>query len=92
MVLNKSKIKDTNKDEKDFKWKKLKHEPQNLQCLHCKFDRAEQSLKDKIKDLNNNSKKNWKDINGISHTSTIQELKVLRGRYEDVIGWVISWQ
>ena len=95
-VLSKEKIidklKDSGKKEKDFKWKILKHNSNDLDCLHCKYLKAENSLKDKIKDMKDTDTTKYKDKSGVETTHTFKLLKVFRGRHDDVIGWSISWQ
>ena len=91
MTLSKSKIKDKVKDsksEKDFKYKRFKHSPEDVDCLHCKYNEREKSLKDKIKEMSDNE--TTKDEKGATHT--IKSLTVSRGRYDDVIGWLMEWQ
>lgn len=92
MTLEKSKIKDISKLEKDLKWKKIKHNPNSLECAHCKFDEAEKSLKDKIKSMSNTDTIKAKDTTGIEKTYTINKMIVKRGKYDDVLGWEIQWQ
>lgn len=83
-MITKSKITDTLKNEKDFKYKKFKHDPNNLECTHCQYEQREQSLKDNIKDS--------KDTDKLSDGRQFKTMKVIRGRYDDVVGWVKKWQ
>jgi len=59
---------------------------QAIQCDRCKFDVRESSLEEKLKELSKDSKHTVRGI-----TATIKKLTVVRGRYNDVIGWSIQW-
>ena len=93
MPLSKSKIKDTSKREKDFKYKKFKHDSEAPLCTHCQFKEREQSLKDLLNSRNDNDTTELFNDKGVSlGNKKIKEIKVLRGKYDDVIGWVRVWQ
>ena len=40
-MLSKSKIKDSKKPEKDFKYKMIIHNENDIDCLHCKYEERE---------------------------------------------------
>jgi len=58
------------------------------QCQRCKFDVAENSLTDKIKSLSDKSK----SVNASGAPVTFKMLTVVRGRFDDCIGWTIQWR
>ena len=57
------------------------------QCERCKYDVGEKSLEDKIKSM-----KVEDEITVEKKIHKFKNLKVVRGRFDDVIGWGISWQ
>jgi len=61
---------------------------QTLSCKRCKFNRAEKSLEDKIKDMNTSH--TTKDQRGVN--KMIKMLTVKRGKLDDCIGWIMEWQ
>ena len=87
MTLSKSKIKDISKKENDFKYKKIKHNVEAIICEHCNYEEREDSLKNIIKEMNDNDTTMSKGV-----PKAFKVLKVIRGKYDDVIGWVIEWQ
>ncbi len=99
MALSKSKIKDSMKEkEKGFESISHLHSEnanrlETIKCDRCKYDRAEQSLKDKIASLTNSSKTSFTNPStGATGTKTLKELRVIRGKFDDVIGWSMIWQ
>lgn len=64
-------------------WKRLKHDPKDIHCLHCKYKKAEDSIPKK------SFKVKRRDGNGNPlPDKTINKIKVIRGNDDDVIGWV----
>lgn len=57
------------------------------QCERCKYDTSEKSLEDKIKTMETTDQ-----IKRKNRILKFKELRVVRGRFDDVIGWSISWQ
>lgn len=89
--IPKEKIKDS-KDKKEKKFKQMKHKhgdnPNGLEmvdCNRCKFEEREQSWEKHKKDSPLTTK-----VNGV--TKNLQSCKVIRGKYDDVIGWSTQWQ
>jgi len=79
--------------DKSKRYEVLKHEENNLDCLHCKYDKTEKSLVDKIKSMKDTDKTQGLDKDGVTIlTKTFQKLVVKRGRHDDVIGWSVFWQ
>lgn len=70
-----TKITDINK-KPDARWKKFKHDDDNPDCQHCKFDRAEKSIP--VDEF---------EIKFKGVTQIIKEITVVRGRFDDCIGW-----
>lgn len=65
---------------------------QSLQCERCRYDRAEESLLEKIDSLKDDEVTKLFDSKGVPKgIAKFQNLHVLRGRLDDVIGWTISW-
>jgi len=82
-----SKFKDIVKEEKDFKYKKIGHSVNHIDCKRCSYDVAEESLKikkSKVKD-NDTTIHNKK-------TFTLKQIKVCRGSNDEVNGWCTQWQ
>ena len=65
------------------KWKQfIKHEPNNIDCLHCKYQKAEDSIPSEDFQVNDY------DENGLPDgTKTISEITIDYGEHEDVRGW-----
>ena len=64
---------------KSKRWKGLlKHNADEVDCLHCKYTRAEQSVP--TKDF-----KAWDKKSGT--VKTVTEITIKYGRHDDVIGW-----
>jgi len=60
-----------------LKWEKLAHNPDSMDCLHCKYTEREDSIpKDKF---------TVKEFGG--GTKTISQIEIVRGRHDDCIGW-----
>jgi len=91
-MISKAKIKDTSKKEEDFIYKKIKHNENVLICEHCKYERAETSLKDIISSMKVTDKSDFPNATGGKVSKTFKNMTVIRGRYDDVIGWCINWQ
>lgn len=100
-MLPRGKIKDNRYDlDKAFEELKHKHpigadKPTRLDsmtCQRCKFDKAEDSLTDKIKNMKQTDTVRRKNSAGNMQTYTFKEMKVKRGRFDDCMGWVIIWQ
>jgi len=73
-----SKVTDMTAEQKAVaKWKKLKHDEGNLDCLHCKMAEAEDSIPTEEFDVKDD----------LGNPRTIKEITVVRGRYGDCIGW-----
>ena len=87
MALPKNKITDTKKSLDEFIYRKIKHDAEDIDCLHCKYERSEQSLKDKIESM-----KVTDTIKTDAGVKTFVQMEVYRGRYDDVMGWQISWR
>lgn len=66
------------KPDSEAKWKKLKHDGTNLDCLHCKYTTAEESIPTE------EFESHYPD----GSTKTIKEIKVVRGKHDDAIGWI----
>lgn len=81
-------------------FEEMKHnhdkEPTRLeskQCERCRYDTAEESLTEKIKSLKDTETTKLFDRDGLPKgTAKFQNLHVLRGRFDDVMGWTISWR
>lgn len=96
MALTENKVKDDKltklgKDKKKLKWKKLKHDPENIECLHCKYEEAENSLENHIATSNDDDTMTVKDENNIDKIVTRGKTTILRGKHDDVIGWSTEW-
>jgi len=61
---------------------------QSKQCERCAYDRAEISWDVKLKSMN--GKETTKDAGG--RGQTLFGVEALRGRYDDMMGWVTIWQ
>ena len=79
LLLANLKIKDKSKKPDNMaKWKKFKHEPENIDCLHCKFQQAEDSIPiEEFTKLDEEGKQ-----------VTVKEITIIRGSKDDVLGWV----
>jgi len=73
------------------KYLRIKHDENDIDCLHCKIKKANDSLDEKIKSLGPTTKTTMIDASGAKSLATIKSLQVHRGRYDDVIGWSIQW-
>ena len=71
-----------NKEIKNPKWKNFfKHDENNIDCKHCKFQKAADSIPQddfKINELNDD---------GTIKVRTVKEVTLVYGQHEDVIGW-----
>lgn len=70
------------KDKNNLQWKKFKHGGMAADCQHCKFLKAENSIP---KDEWIVKRRNRPGTPLIPET--IKEIKVIRGRYGDCVGW-----
>jgi len=88
-------------DGKPKAYQEIKHShqdnPTRLQektCDRCKYDKTEKSLQEHIK--NHTGKEKTKAVKPGSATIlkdyTFSQMKVHRGRFDDVIGWTTNWQ
>jgi len=59
---------------------------EQIECTRCTFDIREKSMDDKIKSMNGNE---TTKSNGL--TLTFKDIKIIRGKYDDVIGWTLIW-
>lgn len=97
-MINKNKIIDTNTLEKDFKYTKIVCKGGNcLDCSRCDCNERESSLKQFIHNNDDNMKTIIEDYDeeGVvigTHEGSLDKVKVIRGKYDDVIGWEIIWQ
>jgi len=67
------------------KWKEfIKHEPNNIDCLHCKYQKAEDSIPKEDFTVNKF------DEEGNSTPLTISEITLDYGEHENVKGWYWS--
>tara|TARA_R110000803_G_C11903075_1_gene312337 strand:+ start:389 stop:640 length:252 start_codon:yes stop_codon:yes gene_type:complete len=74
---------------KSPKWKEFfKHDSKNINCVHCKYQKAEDSIpkKDFTIKIRKNITKSKPD--GDIVDLVIKELKIVRGSDEDIIGFV----
>jgi len=64
---------------------------ESKQCQRCRFDTAEQSLTDHLK--NHSGKYKTRKVEGgpIIEVDLV-ELEVVRGSFDDCIGWTCSWR
>lgn len=60
-------------------------------CERCRYDVAEQSLADHIKNHKDADTIKSVDKNGNGVTGVFKNMIVIRGRFDDVIGWVKNW-
>jgi len=89
-MITTNKIIDVLKDEPK-RYESIQHKEDDLDCLHCKFEKGEQSLTDKINSMKNtDTTKHFVEGKGVT-TKAFKKLVVKRGKYDDVIGWVIHW-
>lgn len=62
---------------KDKRWKTMIKHTNKIDCLHCKYKKAEDSIPKEEFTI--------KNISG--STVTIKEIKLVYGRHDDIIGW-----
>ena len=67
---------------KNPRWKKFfKCEPNNIDCIHCKYTEQEKSIpKTDFQHISIDEDGNKKQI-------TIKEITLVYGKHEDVVGW-----
>ena len=64
------------------KWKEfIKHEPNNIDCTHCKYTSQEGSIP------RTDFKVNIPAENGDMKETTITQIILVNGKHEDVMGW-----
>jgi len=89
-MITSNKVIDSLKDEPK-RYEAIQHKENDLDCLHCKFVKGEQSLTDKINSMKNTDTTKQVLEDGKIITKTFKKLVVKRGKYDDVIGWFIHW-
>jgi hypothetical protein len=69
------------------KWKKsIPHDNKSIECIHCKYQKAEDSIPRKEFKINIPIiNKLGKEI-GVS-VKTVKEVTIVRGSHDDIIGW-----
>jgi len=83
---------------KTFELMKHTHEDnpnslEKLSCEHCTFDNREKSLQEHIKSHTGLEKiKSEKPGSLTLQSYTFKNMKVMRGKFDDVIGWSTTWQ
>lgn len=97
MTLSKNKIKDEVKDKRKSEdkllFKKIDYARDSLYCKRTKYEEREQSLKDALRSMNDNDKTDVLDNTGKKiGTKTLSQVRVIRGKDDDVIGWEKVWQ
>lgn len=60
-------------------------------CERCQYDERELECETLIDNLNGNEKCTQLDENGLPQEKSLIGLKIMRGRYDDVVGYVWSW-
>ncbi len=67
------------------RWKEfIKHEPNNIDCQHCKYANAENSIPKKEFTVME------QDENDVLKSRVVKEIKIKYGSHDDVEGWI--WQ
>lgn len=72
-------------------YEKIKHDPNALICDHCSYADREKWLQVYIKDKDMTKKIEHKDPKGNPITETFKNVRVIRGKYNDVIGVAEQW-
>ena len=62
----------------NLRWKKFKHNPNNYNCIHCKYTERENSI----------PKEKYEIIRPDGTKQTINKIRIVRGSDDDCVGWV----
>jgi len=65
---------------------------QEKECLRCVFENTEKSMDDHCKSMNGTETTKSKNPAGNIQTYTFKHITIVRGKFDDVIGWSTVWQ